>query len=522
MFSQNIISDLKSGFFVALIAMPLCLGISIASLFPPVAGLITAIIGGIVVSFFYKGAPLTIKGPAAGLIVIVMAAVSELGEGDLALGYKRVLAVCAVAAILQIIFAIFKLARLGRIMPPSVIHGMLAAIGIIIISKQIHILLGTIPKGKVPLELLAEIPNSILNINPELFLIGIFTLMAMVIWPVIPNKYLKTIPAAFIALLIVIPLSIFWHLSSPHTYDFLNHSFNIGNNALVNLPQNIFSSWVFPDFSILLKPIAYKHVLMLALVGSIESVLTVIAVESLKETKEKPNLDIDLLGVGFGNLLSALLGGLPMIAEVVRSKANIDNGAQSQWSNFFHGSFLLVAVLWLSPVIRLVPMAALASMLVITGIRLATPGQLIKTYKIGLDQLVLFLITLFMTLATDLLIGIICGIGVKILLHFFRGVKPSEIFTIPKEEIQNGNNLEVKVNGPAIFLNYMSLQSTIKKAHDQNKKVTINFTNATLVDHTTLLCLNYYKKSVDKDSLYINGLDKLKKVSQHEHATHMV
>lgn len=521
MFSPNIISDLKSGFLVSLIAMPLCLGIAIASSFPPVAGLITAIVGGMVVSFFYKGAPLTIKGPAAGLIVIVMAAVTELGQGDVALGYKRCLAVCVVAAVLQIVFGLCKFARFGRIMPPSVIHGMLAAIGVIIISKQIHILLGSSPHGKTPFSLMSEIPESILNINPELFFIGIFTISIMLLVPFIPSQYIKKIPPAFVALAVVIPLSIYWHLNIIHYYDFFDHKYFIDTNALVNLPSNLLASWVFPDFAILLNPIAYKHVIMLALVGSIESTLTVLAIESqTRGSKVKPDVDMDLLGLGIGNLIAALLGGLPMIAEVVRSKANIDNGAKSQWSNFFHGTFLLMAILWLSPIIRMVPMAALAAMLVVTGIRLATPGQLIKTYKIGFDQFLLFVTTLVMTLATDLLVGIICGVLLKIMLHFIRGARFQDIFSIPINKIENGNTIEVKIQGPAIFSNYISLEKSLKKSALDDKKIIVDFSKATIVDHTTLLCINLLKEN--NRNISINGLENLKKVSDHEYATHTI
>lgn len=515
----NMLSGIKSGFFIALIAMPLCLGIAIASSCPPIAGIITAIIGGMIVSLI-GGCELSIKGPAAGLIVIVMGAVMELGAGDLAAGYKKFLAVGVIAAILQIIFAFLKTARFGRLMPPSVIHGMLAAIGVIIISKQIHILVGASPHGKSTIALISEIPNSILNINPELAFIGIFTLICMVVLPLIPSKITKSIPPALMALLVVVPLGLIWHLKTPHSYHLLDHDFQVGPNFLVNIPSNILSSLVFPDFSVLTNPMAYKFIIMLALVGSIESVLTVIAVDSISKTKTKSDLNRDLLGIGVGNLLCSLIGGLPMISEVVRSKANIDNGAKNRWSNFFHGAFLLVAVVWAAPLIQQIPLAALAAMLIVTGIRLASPSTFLKTYKIGIDQLALFLTTLIVTLLSDLLVGILMGMLLKIIIHLIRGVKPKTFVKTPIKINRLPSQSQVIISGPAIFSNYFSLQKGIHDELNADKRVVIDFSEATLVDHTTLSCLHSLIEEVGQNRLSLTGLDKLNRISQHPLSTH--
>lgn len=516
--SNHMLANLRSGFFIALIALPLCLGIAIASSFPPVAGLITAIVGGLVVSLI-GGCQLSIKGPAAGLIVIVLASVTDLGGGDLALGYKRTLAVGVFAAVLQIIFALLKTARFGRLMPPSVIHGMLAAIGIIIVAKQIHILVGAIPHGHTTFELLYEIPASIMSINPELAFIGIFTLILMLLMPLISNRLIKSIPPALLALMVVIPLGLFWHLDKSHIYRFFDHDFKVGPEFLVNIPNSILGSLAWPDFSILTSLAAYKYVLMLALVGSVESVLTVIAIDAISN-KEKSDLDRDLLGVGVGNLLCSLIGGLPMISEVVRSKANIDSGATSRASNFFHGAFLLLAISLLAPIIKEIPLAALAAMLMVTGMRLASVGQFSHAYKVGLDQFLLFIATLITTLATDLLIGIIAGVIIKALLHTIRGVKINELFTIKFTAITETNCLKLCINSPAIFTNYLSLQKAIINALKTADLVEINLSQARLIDHTTLSCLESLKKELGNNKIIITGLDQLNPVSNHQLATH--
>jgi len=488
-----------------------------ASSCPPIAGVITAIVGGLIASLF-GGCRLSIKGPAAGLIVIVMATVVDLGAGDLTAGYKRMLAVGVVAACIQIIFALVGAARLGKLMPPSVIHGMLAAIGVIIISKQIHILVGSPPHGKTTFELITEIPQSILHINPELAFIGIFTLLCMILLPLIPSRITKAIPPAAIALLVVVPLGLYWQLLVPHVYEFFGHTFEVGPKALVNIPDSFISSLVMPDFSILLDLHAYKYVAMLALVGSVESVLTVIAVDSMGKTKS--NLNRDLLGVGVGNLVAAMIGGLPMISEVVRSKANIDNGARDQWSNFFHGAVLLLAVFFAAPLIREIPLAALAAMLMVTGVRLASPSMFYKTYALGRDQLLLFITTMGVTLASDLLMGVIAGILLKLCIHFVRGLKIKNLVISPVKIYEEEFNTRISLQGPAVFSNYFSVQKNIQDALKIPKPVLVDFSAATLVDHTTLNSLYALVEEVGEHKLSLVGLEKLKPLSKHYLSTH--
>jgi MFS superfamily sulfate permease-like transporter len=517
MAKDNFTANLKSGFFISLIALPLCLGIAIASSCPPIAGVITAIVGGIITSFI-SGCRLSIKGPAAGLIVIVLACVVELGGDDAVLGYKRMLAVGVVAASLQIVFALMNLPRFGRLMPPSVIHGMLAAIGVIIIAKQFHVLLGAHPFGKTHFALISEIPNSIMNFNPELAFIGVFTLALMIILPFIPSRFLKTVPPALLALFVVIPLSLYWHLDSVHNYNFFDHNYSVGPQYLVNIPSSILSSLVFPDFSILMSPIAYKYVIMLSLVGSIESVLTVIAVDSI--TKAKSNLNRDLLGLGIANFIAAMLGGLPMISEVVRSRANIDSGARDQWSNFFHGVFLLIFVSLLVPVIKEIPLAALAGMLMVTGYRLCSPRQLLNTGKMGVDQLSMFITTLLVTLATDLLTGIVAGCVLKLIFHLIRGVKVRSFFSIVADVEENPHSTRVIIRGPAVFTNYLSLQKKLHEAKVKSDVIIVDFSQSSLIDHTTLSCLNSLKEEWGEKQFSLIGLDKLARMSKHQLSTH--
>ena len=422
------LNDVKSGFLIFLIALPLCLGIAMASSVPPIAGVFTAIVGGIVATFL-GSARLTIKGPAAGLIVIVIGAVQELGQGDLLLGYKRCLAVGAMAAIFQIIFSRLGAGRVATLMPHNVIHGMLAAIGVIIVAKQIHILLGVVPHSKTPIELLEEIPTSLMNANPEILIIGALTLSMLLLWPLVPSRATKIVPPALIALVVVLPLALFWHLDASHPYCFWGHHYLVGPKFLVQIPNNILSSITFPDFSALTSWVGWKYVAMFALVGSLESLLTVVAIDSLDPKQQKSDLNKDLFAVGVGNLIASMIGGLPMISEVVRSKANIDNGAQSRWSNWVHGACMLIAVSFLTPVIHEIPLSALAAMLIITGFRLASPKEFYHAYSMGLDQIAIFMTTLLVTLKVDLLVGIAAGLCV----HFVLNLKPLAFLKKPTQ-----------------------------------------------------------------------------------------
>ncbi|HQS83395.1 MAG TPA: SulP family inorganic anion transporter [Alphaproteobacteria bacterium] len=476
--------DVISGFSVFLLALPLCLGISTASNFPPVAGILSAIIGGMLASFF-GGAKLSIKGPAAGLIVITVGAVEQLGAGNLQLGYERTLAVCAIAAILQIIIAWMKKASLAEILPPSVIHGMLAAIGVIIISKQAYVMIGVTPHVSEPLELLFNFPFELSHLNPILCIIGLLSLGIAVLFPFL--KKISFVPASIIILCLVIPLSLYLHLGIDHSYIFIGNTYSLGPSSLINIPHNFFKVICFPDFSGILNLTSLKYIIMYTLVGSIESLLTVCAIDSMVVQKTAPsNLNKDLFAVGIANLASALIGGLPMISEIVRSKANIDYGALSEKSNFFHGLFMLIAVVIFPSVLNLIPLSALAALLVFVGFRLASPHEFIHAYKIGPDQLFIFVSTFFMTLATDLLIGVAFGIFLKLILHILRGNSLNNLYNPLITAHKFKDHISIQVEGPLTFLSYLKLKKIIEKTEKETKTIVIDLSLTPYLDHTVL------------------------------------
>lgn len=469
-FKQVWSTDLLSGFQVFLIALPLCIGIALASGFPPMGGIIAAIIGGVIVSRL-SGSQVTINGPAAGLIVVILDGVERLGHGDAALGYKLTLAAIVCAGAIQMLFGALRLGRLATFFPIAAVHGMLAGIGIIIMVKQFPVMLGVTPAKASILGMAAAIPTYIRQAEPLIAGLGLTALAIVIVHPFFKWKALKALPAAILVVVITAVAGQFLALDA---------------KFLVPLPTPVFSGLAFPDFSRVMTLDFFTVVLTISIIASVESLLSAAAVDKLDKFSRKSDLNKDLTAIGLGTCLSGLLGGLPMIAEIVRSSANVNAGAKSGWSNFFHGIFLLVAVLVFPSVLQKIPLAALAALLVFTGFRLASPRELLKTKRVGYDQLIVFLTTAIMVLATDLLVGIVAGVVVKILLHLMRRVPLRYMvqcrFQIQQQE--DGTHF-VKVKSPLVFSNLMPLLGAVERL-PRTSKVTVDLTDAPFIDHTAL------------------------------------
>ena len=502
---QNWTNDAVSGFLVFLLALPLSLGIAKASEFPPAMGVLTAMIGGLFVSIF-AGSRLTIKGPAAGLITICAGAVMEMGGGTE--GWKLALGAIVVAALIQIVFGWLKFGSLSDFFPHSAVHGMLAAIGLIIFSKQIHILLGIDPatlKGKEPIELFEMIPDSLMHEDPRVTLVGIISLIIIFGLPLLKGKFVKKLPAPVLVLLVTIPLA--WIMDFKHTepaFDMVKIGDfwqNIGFNA---------------NFSLIGTFVFWKYVIMFLLVNSLESLLTVKAIDGLDPWKRISNPNKDLMAVGAGNALSGLLGGLPMISEVARSSANVNFGARTRWSNFFHGFFLLIAMLLFIPVIEMIPNTALAALLIAVGYRLASPNEFFKTYKIGSEQLVIFIITIIVTVSTDLLVGVAAGILMKFVFHLLNGVSFKNLFKAKYEFSQQGDEYFIKIKESAIFSNLIGFKKALA-AIDHSKKITVDFSDAHLLDHSFMEYLHHMEDecALAGGSVVSVGFDRFKPFSNH-------
>ncbi len=502
---QNWRTDALSGFLVFLLALPLSLGIAKASEFPPAMGVLTAMIGGLFVSFF-AGSRLTIKGPAAGLITICAGAVTELGGGTQ--GWHLALGAIVVASVIQIGFGFLKFGSLSDFFPHSAVHGMLAAIGLIIFSKQIHVLLGIDPatlKGLDPIELFEMIPHSIMNEDPRVTLVGIISLVIIFGMPLLKIKAIKKIPSPMVVLMVTIPLATIMDFKHTEPSFDLVKIGNFWEMVSFNADFSAIGSYVF-----------WKYVFMFLFVNSLESLLTVKAIDGLDPWKRISNPNKDLVAVGLGNTISGLLGGLPMISEVARSSANITFGGRTRWANFFHGIFLLVAMVLFIPVIEMIPNTALAALLIAVGYRLASPNEFFKTYKIGAEQLVIFVVTIIVTVSTDLLMGVASGILMKFFFHILNGAPIRSLFKARYELYENNGDYNIKVNDSAIFSNLIGYKKLFQKL-SPGKKVTLNFSEARIVDHSFMEQLHHFEEEYHNTggSVTVQGFDSFKFSSNH-------
>lgn len=521
--AENWRFDLISGFLVFLIALPLCIGIAIASGFPPMSGIISAVIGGLVVSRI-SGSYVTINGPAAGLIVVILTSVQNLGGGDAMAGFRYTLAAIVVASVFQILMGLLKAGKLNAYFPASVVHGMLAAIGVIIMAKQIHVLLGVKPESKEIIDTILEIPHSIATMNPAIALIGVVGLLILTLWNQTKNRYLKMIPGPLMVVIVGIALGHYFDLSTEHTYS-LGHfgwvfhasEFSVGPKYLVTVSDHILSSFYAPDFGKLWTSEFLAAVVAICLVGSLETLLSATAVDKLDPYKRESNLNRDLTAVGIGNLLAGAVGGLPMIAEIVRSSANVNNGARTGWANFFHGAFLALFVLFVPSLIHQIPLASLAALLVFTGFRLASPKEFAKTMQIGKEQLFIFTATILAVLATDLLVGVLAGIAIKIAIHLSRGVPLSNLvrinFTIKESPPQH---FTVRIEGSAIFANFVGLKSELADI-PAGQSLFFDVTDASYIDHTVMEFIEQFQHDyIDRGGkCVVKGLDELVGYSEH-------
>jgi MFS superfamily sulfate permease-like transporter len=518
--------DATAGFLVFLIALPLCLAIANASCFPPVAGVITAILGGLITPWI-SNSQLTIKGPAAGLIVIVAGCALAFGWAPndpeaQRTAYRCTLAVGVAAGCIQIILAICRMGVISEIFPTTVVHGMLSAIGIIIISKQTHIMLGVSPVAKEPLHQLAEIPHTIMHaLNPAIAAIGVACLVLLFLWPLLKIPYLSRVPGPLMAVMLSVGLAWYFNLEQTHTYSVAGSQYEVSDKFLVAVPHSLLGALVTPDFSQLFTSKGLLWVVMFCLIGSLESVLSAKAVDLLDPLKRKTSFDRDLLAVGIANTVAAFVGGLPMISEIVRSRANIDNGAMSRFANLFHGLFLLGFLGLVPSLIHRIPLAALAAMLVYTGFRLASPKEFMHTYKLGVDQLFVFLTTIVGVLATDLLVGILIGTCAELGLHLLRGISLCSIFRPSTETTHSEEGIVVKAIDSLVFTTWLWLKIKLQSV-EPSQDVVVDLSDAKVVDHTVLAKLQDLKQdwSVTGRNLAIRGLERHRPMSAHPLSCH--
>tara|TARA_B110001450_G_scaffold130294_1_gene122575 strand:+ start:3769 stop:6003 length:2235 start_codon:yes stop_codon:yes gene_type:complete len=530
-FFNTLPKNIFSGFVVSLIALPLGIGLALASEAPPISGIVTAVIGGILVAIL-GGSNVTITGPGNGLVGVVAAAVLMYAEqsglpGSKGMyeGYLIVLAAVICSGLLMLILGFLRLGKLSNYFPSSAIQGMLAAIGLIILGKQFHIMMGNRISKNGNLDYLTSIPKTIIKSfsydDSSLtfaMLSGVISLAIMVFYAKIRNKYLQLIPAPMWIVILAISFSYYYEfvlqLPNPINPDYMISGIPEAQEIISNIPK--------PNFSKVGSINFWSVVLSLTLIASIESLLSIKAVDKLDPEKRRSNVNRDIKAIGFANIVSGFFGGLNVVTVIARSSVNVNNGATNRSANFFHATFLVVFIVLFSSELERIPLPALMAILVYTGWKLAHPSKIIDTFKIGKEQGFIFLTTLIITISVGLIEGIIAGIFAtaithliinKNLVHFLRNIFKPNVLMFKERDT---DNYFISVKNFCTFLNYTKLKRKLDTIPETEEAI-LDFSMCDFVDHTVMENMSDYKEMFRKKggNLEITGLDLLDTASKH-------
>ncbi|MBX2930952.1 MAG: SulP family inorganic anion transporter [Chitinophagaceae bacterium] len=502
-------NDLPAGLAVFFVALPLCLGIALASGAPLYSGLLSGIIGGLVVSLI-SGSQLAVSGPAAGLTTIVAASI--LAQGD----YKIFLLSVIVAGLFQVVLGIFKLGVIANYFPSSVIKGMLAAIGIILIAKQIPIALGYDKpnfwtSGILELFTPKHIAENINNFNHQLtrgtIIITIISLFILIVFKLPFAKKIKIIPAPLLVVVAgIIANMIFLQISS---------GLSLKPTQLVYIPNNIFADIALPDFTkIFSSKIIWKDGIIIGLLATLETLLCIEAIDKLDRRNRITPINRELFAQGFGNMLCGVFGAIPITAVVVRGSANIDAGARTKFSAFTHGLLLLLAVLFIPFILNKIPYASLSAILIITGYNLTKPTLYKNMWSLGLKQFLPFIITIIVIILTDLLVGVTIGLLISI-YYIIRGNFKVE-YKI-SSSVENGIDIYlIKLNTDVTFLNKANLKKTLDEV-PENSILTIDGSHCNFIDYDIVEIISEFESKAKerKIKLILKGIEKVNVMAIH-------
>ncbi len=501
--------DLPAGLSVFLVALPLCLGIALASGAPLYAGLLSGIIGGLVVSLI-SSSQLAVSGPAAGLTTIVAASIISMGD------YRIFLLSVIIAGVFQLILGFLKLGGVANYFPSSVIKGMLAAIGIMLISKQIPIALGYDKPDFWSSGFLKIFSSSHFfghlrklnqHISREAILISIISLFILVFFQLPVSKRFKIIPIPLLVVTIGILLHLFFKRIVP--------GFSLKESQLVNIPQNVFNQITFPDLSKLFSSIdIWKNGLIIGLLASLETLLCIEAIDKLDRRNRITPVNRELVAQGIGNMTCGFLGAIPLTAVVVRGAANVDAGGRTKLSAFTHSLFLLLAVLLIPFLLNKIPYASLSAILLMTGYNLTKPKLYRNMWSLGLKQFLPFIFTIIMILATDLLVGVTIGL----LISFYYIVRNNfkAEYKITETTVNSIDTYLIKLNSNVTFLNKVNL----KKALDQipeDSTLTIDGSECNFIDYDILEIISEFdeKARERRIALFLKGIEKVNVTAVH-------
>ena len=509
---ENWKSDLIAAVSVSLIALPLSLGIALAAGAPAMSGIFSAIVGGVVTTL-YRGGHISVNGPAKGVIAVILLGIALMDDGS-GQAFNYVLAAVVVSGAIQVVLGLLKLGRLADIFHSSVIHGLLAAIGIIIFAKQIHVALGTYSKSPSIIQNLVDAVKYLPQANPFVVIISLAGLLLLLFHSKISYRFFHFLPAPMWVIALSIPFVYAFNFFEQHTLSFFGKAYEVGPHLLLDIPDNIMDSVLHPNFGKIGTIEFWTTVVSILIITSIESLAIAKAVDKIDPYKRKTDLNKDLTGIGLSTMAAGMIGGLPIIAVIIRSTVNIHNGAKTKWSNMYQGLLLLVFIVVLSPIMRQVPLCAFAIFLVYTGFKLASPAVFKQVYSQGTEQLIFFVGTMILTLYTNLLIGLLGGLLLAMVSHMLLArVSIPQFF---KMVYKSGSNLvkkpdgsyDLKIKGIANFLGILRIDKLVSQI-PSGADVNIDLSETRLVGITYMDYLVDYLKT-QKDAggkVLLKGLD---------------
>lgn len=502
-------ANLPASVVVFLVALPLCLGIALGSKAPLFSGIIAGIVGGIVIGAISKS-PLSVSGPAAGLTAIVAAAILKLPS------FETFLAAVVIAGAIQVFLGFIKAGMLGDFVPNSVIKGMLAAIGIILILKQLPHLVGYDEdflgdESFIQVDqqnTFSEIFNSLNYLSAGATTIGILSMTILIIFEsktFKSNAFLKQIPGPLVVVVTGILLNEFFKLGMT--------AFEIKKEHLVNLPVantigDFFSFFTFPDFQSLANPLVWTTAITIAIVASLETLLSIEAIDKLDPYKRVTPTNLELKAQGVGNIVSGLIGGLPMTSVIVRSSANVNAGGKTKQSTIFHAVLLLVSVIAIPNLLNMIPLAALAAILIYTGYKLSKYSLFTEFYKKGANQFIPFLVTIIAILLTDLLIGILIGIGIALMFMVWSNFRSSVMV------VNDHNNYLFRFRKDVSFLNKPIIKRKLEEV-PAGSFIVIDTSRADFIDRDIIDVINEFKQHASLKNITVeikkNEINKMQK-----------
>lgn len=500
-FTKNLKTDIPSGLVVFLVALPLCLGIALASGAPFFSGIISGIVGGIVIGAL-SNSQLSVSGPAAGLAALVLGAITAIGD------FRLFLCAVLIAGILQILMGIAKLGGIANYIPSSVIKGMLTSIGILIIAKQIPHAFGYDKDDKGNLtelfpygsENMHELLQPLHHIEVGVTLVCIIAIIIMVLWekPFI-KKRMPFVPGALVAVIVAVIINQVWISTGSKLAIENEHLVQI---KVASSPAEFLGFFTLPDFSGFLNSKIIVYGVAIAIIASLETLLSIEAIDNLDPQRRVTNTNRELFAQGIGNSVAGLIGGLPITSVIVRSSANVNSGAKSKASAIIHGLLLLISIIAIPVLLNKIPLSALAAILLLTGYKLAKPAVFTQTVKNGKYQFVPFFVTVAVIIAIDLfgilpavsgkglLIGVIAGIVAASGGILYGNLKNSYFFH--KEKHHEGDIIRIHLSEEVSFLNKAAIRETLDKL-PENSTVVIDATSTSYIDFDVLELIKEFR-----------------------------